>query len=93
MRRGQEQSSQQVEDRDNLALEEVTIAEVLKQAGYQTFFAGKWHLGREGHWPTDQGFDVNIGGCDRAHRPAVITLLGTIPTCKRNSRTSISPSD
>lgn len=53
---------QQVSDRDNLALEEVTVAEVLKQAGYQTFFAGKWHLGDEGHWPTDQGFDMNIGG-------------------------------
>ncbi|PQO42679.1 DUF4976 domain-containing protein [Blastopirellula marina] len=52
----------QVEDRDDLALEEVTFAEVLKGAGYQTFFAGKWHLGDEGHYPTDQGFDSNIGG-------------------------------
>ena len=47
-------------DRDNLALKEVTIAEELKRHGYQTFFAGKWHLGNEGHWPTDQGFDINI---------------------------------
>ncbi|MCA8989433.1 MAG: sulfatase-like hydrolase/transferase, partial [Planctomycetaceae bacterium] len=47
----------QVHDRDNLALEEVTIAEILKEQNYQTFFAGKWHLGNEGHWPTDQGFD------------------------------------
>ncbi|MEZ6062042.1 MAG: sulfatase [Planctomycetaceae bacterium] len=53
---------QQIDDRDSLALEEVTIAEVLKQNGYQTFFAGKWHLGGEGSLPTDQGFDVNIGG-------------------------------
>lgn len=52
----------QVHDRDNLALEEVTIAEILKEQNYQTFFAGKWHLGNEGHWPTDQGFDFNIGG-------------------------------
>ena len=52
-----------VEDRDNLALDEVTIAEVLQQHGYRTFFAGKWHLGDRGHWPTDQGFDINIGGC------------------------------
>ncbi len=50
------------EDRSNLALSEVTIAEALKMAGYQTFFAGKWHLGSKGHWPTDQGFDTNIGG-------------------------------
>lgn len=49
-------------DRDNLALDETTLAEALKAEGYQTFFAGKWHLGGEGHWPTDQGFDTNIGG-------------------------------
>lgn len=43
--------------------EEVTVAEALKENGYQTFFAGKWHLGpNEGHSPTDQGFDINKGG-------------------------------
>jgi arylsulfatase A-like enzyme len=60
---------QHVRDRDNLALDEVTIAEVLREHGYQTFFAGKWHLGGQGHWPTDQGFDVNIGGCDKGSPP------------------------
>jgi len=50
---------------DRLALDEVTLAEALKEAGYATFFAGKWHLGPEGYWPEDQGFDVNIGGIDR----------------------------
>lgn len=50
---------------DRLALEEVTFAEALKEAGYATFFAGKWHLGPEGWWPEDQGFDVNKGGMDR----------------------------
>ena len=59
----------QVEDRDNLALEETTIAEALKEHGYQTFFAGKWHLGSKGHWPTDQGFDINIGGCEKGSPP------------------------
>lgn len=47
---------------DRLALEETTFAEVLKTAGYTTFFAGKWHLGPEGWWPENQGFDVNKGG-------------------------------
>ena len=51
-----------VTDRNELALEETTIAEALKQQGYSTFFAGKWHLGGDGFLPTDQGFDVNIGG-------------------------------
>ncbi len=51
--------------RDRLAHEEVTIAEALKAAEYATFFAGKWHLGPEGFWPEDQGFDVNQGGIER----------------------------
>lgn len=50
---------------DRLAHGEVTIAEALKEAGYATFFAGKWHLGPEGFWPEDQGFDVNKGGCEQ----------------------------
>ncbi len=36
---------------------EVTIAEVLKEKGYQTAIYGKWHIGVEkGRFPTDQGF-------------------------------------
>ncbi|WP_231734028.1 sulfatase [Calycomorphotria hydatis] len=60
---------QDVEDRDNLALEETTIAETLHDNGYQTFFAGKWHLGEKGHWPNDQGFDINIGGHHKGSPP------------------------
>ena len=60
---------QQIEDRNELALEEVTIAEVLKQNGYATFFAGKWHLGSEGFLPTDQGFDFNFGGHHKGSPP------------------------
>jgi arylsulfatase A-like enzyme len=51
--------------REYLPLEELTLAERLKPAGYATFFAGKWHLGPEGKWPENQGFDVNKGGIDR----------------------------
>ncbi len=43
--------------------EEVTIAEVLKTAGYATCHVGKWHMGGETQYlPENQGFDVNIGG-------------------------------
>jgi len=43
--------------------EEITIAEALKEAGYKTFFAGKWHLGQDSiYWPEYQGFDINKGG-------------------------------
>ncbi len=47
-----------------LRAEEVTLAEALRDAGYATFFAGKWHLGSEGSWPTDHGFEINKGGWD-----------------------------
>lgn len=48
--------------RNELPLEEVTIAEVLKQRGYATGHIGKWHLGGKGFEPEKQGFDVNIAG-------------------------------
>lgn len=57
------------EDLNELPLNEVTIAEVLKENGYKTFFAGKWHLGNEGFFPEDQGFDINIGGHHRGSPP------------------------
>lgn len=50
---------------DRLPLAETTLAEALREGGYSTFFAGKWHLGPEGFWPEDQGFDVNKGGITR----------------------------
>lgn len=50
---------------DRLALDAPTLAKSLKAAGYATFFAGKWHLGPEGWWPENQGFEVNRGGIDK----------------------------
>ena len=52
-------------DRNELPLNETTIAEVLKMNGYKTFYCGKWHLGSEGYYPEDQGFDINIGGFEK----------------------------
>jgi arylsulfatase A-like enzyme len=49
----------------NLPLEEVTIAEAMREAGYRTAFMGKWHLGTETYYyPEHQGFDVNVAGRD-----------------------------
>ena len=46
-----------------LPLAETTLAEALKEAGYTTFFAGKWHIGGTAkHWPDKQGFDINVAG-------------------------------
>lgn len=54
------------EDLHNMPLEEVTMAEVFREHGYRTFFAGKWHLGEtEEYWPLAQGFDENKGGNHR----------------------------
>jgi arylsulfatase A len=52
-----------------LPLEEVTLAEALKTAGYATGHVGKWHLGGPGFLPTDQGFDVNIAGAATGSPP------------------------
>lgn len=57
------------EDADQLALSELTLAEMLKAEGYRTLFAGKWHLGDEGYFPEDQGFDINLGGHHRGSPP------------------------
>jgi arylsulfatase A-like enzyme len=51
--------------RQELPLEEVTLAEALKPAGYTAASIGKWHLGGDGYSPTDQGFDRNVGGTAR----------------------------
>jgi arylsulfatase A-like enzyme len=47
-----------------LPAEYTTLPEAMKEAGYRTFFAGKWHIGEKGSWPEDHGFDVNKGGWD-----------------------------
>ncbi len=49
--------------KNELGLEEITIAEVLKSHGYETMISGKWHLGQDSlYWPENQGFDINKGG-------------------------------
>lgn len=56
----------------HLKPEDVTVAEVLKQAGYETGIIGKWGLGEEGSpgVPNAQGFDFFFGYLNqsRAHR-------------------------
>jgi arylsulfatase A-like enzyme len=46
----------------HLPIEEMTIAQAFRDAGYRTALVGKWHLGGKGHEPTRYGFDINIGG-------------------------------
>jgi len=44
--------------RQHLPLNEMTLAERLRAAGYATAAIGKWHLGGAGFGPLEQGFDV-----------------------------------
>lgn len=56
-----------------LADRAVTVATLLKDAGYHTYHVGKWHLAQEtesargigsfveGTWPTDRGFEMSYG--------------------------------
>lgn len=52
-----------------LPLGETTLAEAVHPLGYKTGAVGKWHLGGKGYLPTDQGFDVNVGGTSAGHPP------------------------
>lgn len=58
------------DDKTFLPLDEVTIADALKSRGYVSASIGKWHLGPEGFWPEDQGFDVNVGGWTHGSPPS-----------------------
>ncbi|MCG8698569.1 MAG: sulfatase-like hydrolase/transferase [Bacteroidales bacterium] len=52
------------ENKNRLPIEEITIAEELKRAGYTTCHFGKWHLGNANFYPKKQGFDSQfaVGG-------------------------------
>ena len=50
-----------------LSSDYTTLPEALKSVGYKTFFAGKWHLGDEGSYPEDHGFDINVGGFENGY--------------------------
>lgn len=58
---------------EGLAKEEVTIAEVLSQAGYNTAHIGKWHQGDiEEAYPHNQGFDY---AAFPAHQQVQLSLM------------------
>ena len=56
-------------NQDHLALEEVTLAETLRDAGYTNFFAGKWHLGNAPYSPSAQGFSPDLTGTNQFYYP------------------------
>ena len=47
---------------DTLGIGEITVAQLLKKAGYRTGIFGKWHLGKyAGYQPQQRGFDEFLG--------------------------------
>ena len=60
--------------RHELPLEEVTLAELAKQAGYYTGYFGKWHLGGRAFFPDRQGFDEWLVTSGRHFAPRFRTV-------------------
>lgn len=50
------------DETSGLSLNETTIAETMKAAGYRTGLVGKWHIGQQpGYQPLDRGFEYFYG--------------------------------
>ena len=63
---------------NTLAAKEVTLAEMLKGAGYNTAALGKWHLGTEEQsWPINQGFDEYYGFLDSTDDTLIVPGMRT----------------
>ncbi|MDF1813115.1 MAG: sulfatase [Verrucomicrobiales bacterium] len=80
----------------------LTIPEMLKPHGYISAHLGKWHLAhRDGyskggedspdpaHYPQAQGFDINIGGCEKGAPPSYFFPYGKGKTFEIKKNNSI----
>ena len=57
----------------HLPLAETTLAEAMRDGGYATFFAGKWHLGAGEFFPGAQGFPSDLAGTGQFFYPPSAT--------------------
>src|SRR5688572_4323536 len=82
---------------DHLTTSCVTIAEVLRTAGYRTLMTGKWHLGyRPTEWPVRRGFDrslVQIDGAMNYFGIGIQHLPGETPPMALNDAPYVPPRD
>jgi arylsulfatase A-like enzyme len=63
------------ENTTTLSREHTILPQVLKNNGYKTIAAGKWHLSNS---PLDFGFDVNIGGGHNGHPTSYYAPYGNV---------------
>lgn len=66
---GMDNNPRDYNETDGMPASEITLAEVLRDAGYRTGLVGKWHLGAGAeHHPNNQGFDEFYGTVHGGHR-------------------------
>ncbi len=81
--------------------ESLTFGEVLREAGYNTFLSGKWHVGNDSIcWPAARGFDRSYGFISGASNyydageyasDAPSAYGNTVSLVKDNQRTTLEP--
>ena len=68
----------------------VTIAEVVKTAGYHPLMVGKWHIGEQHpHWPVDRGFEHYYGLVNGSNSYFRVDPAKTL--ARDNEKTSLPP--
>ncbi|MBN2451536.1 MAG: sulfatase [Lentisphaeria bacterium] len=76
--------------RNYLDPELVTLAEVLRAAGYRTGHFGKWHLGLgPEHWPEKQGFETAWHCAPDPGPPSYFSPYGVVPEGKPGGQTRV----
>lgn len=71
-----------IENTETLAREHDVFPEILKNHGYFTIHAGKWHLSDD---PIDYGFDINIGGGHNGHPSSYYPPYGNVKLKAENN--------
>ncbi|MDF1862397.1 MAG: sulfatase [Verrucomicrobiales bacterium] len=68
----------------------VTLAEILRDAGYRTGHFGKWHLGAtQPHWPDQNGFDTTWFCTPDPGPPSYFSPYGVVPEGEPDGRNKV----